>query len=100
MMASASRMESITVAGRMVPLPARFRYDDSGDDSTYRYWADAIAPQTPTADISFCTNRHGEGLWCVDRHGGYHQLMGTGQFSATNLAQFKRRLRKFLAWPK
>lgn len=41
----------------------------------------------------YLTNNEGEGLFLKKGDGSIRQIAGTAQFSAANLAQFKRRFR-------
>lgn len=87
----------ISVAGRTVRPADRYRYEDMGEGQSYRFRAHPARPATRADDVSFCTNGKGAGLFAWDRS-GIHQLLGTTQFKASTLDQFRRSLRRFLSY--
>ena len=81
------RPEMITVAGIRRPVPDRFHYSTDGQ----RLMAGA-------PEYVLYTNKNGEGLFFQEHAtGNTHQILGTTQFRAASLDQFKRRLRAWLA---
>jgi hypothetical protein len=49
----------------------------------------------PDYDLNFRTNGAGSGLWIERRTGEWQQVLGTGQFSASNHRQMRERVRRY-----